>query len=145
MEPVETVAIFSLTASQVEEETHFDYEDRASIVGRCTMEAGYTSEEQAKVSALMRGVHARHTTSDIVTDVGQDTISCLRCKLKRTDIRRNGNKFRGSPFPEEYSTSNRAKLITSLSKIRTREEATKSRWRLRCLAKAEHENADKSE
>ena len=119
-------------------------EDRTSIVGRCTMEAGYTSEEQAKVLVLMGGFHAIHTASDIVTDVGQDTISCRRCKLKRTGIRKNGNKFRGSPCPEESSTSNRATWITGLSKIRTREEAIKIRWRVQCLARTEHENADQS-
>ena len=109
------------------------------------MEAGYTSEEQAKVLALMGGFRARHTASDIVTDAGQDKISCRRCKLKRTCIRKNGKKFRGSACPEEYSTPKRATLITSFSKNQTREEATKRRWRLQCLAKAEYGKADHSE
>ena len=60
--------------------------DRANIVGRCAMEAGYTSEEHTKVVVLMGAFLAVHPASAIVTDVDQDTISCRRCKLKRTGI-----------------------------------------------------------
>ena len=116
--------------------------DRANIVGRCAMEAGYTSEEHTTVVVLMGSSLAVHPASAIVTDVGQDAISCHRCKLKRTGIQRNGNNFRGSPCPEEVSTSKRAMWITGVCNIRTREEADNQRWGLQCLMKAEHKKAD---
>ena len=109
---------------------------------RCTMEAGYTTEEHAKVLVLMGGFLAIHPASAIVTDVGQDAISCRQCKLQRICIRNSGTRFRKSPCPEESSTPNRAMWITCVCKIRTREEAVNQRWRLQCLMRTEHKNAD---
>ena len=126
-------AAIALAPGPVEEDIG-DEEDRASIVGRCTREAGYTSEEQAKVLVLMGGFRDMHKGSDIVTDTDQDTISCRRCKLKRTHIIKNGKGVRGSQCPEESSNTTRARLITGLSNIRTCEEAVPARLRFRGLA-----------
>jgi hypothetical protein len=138
-------AVLAIPHQAAEEEIHPDDEDRASIVVRCTSEAGYTSEDQAKVLALMSGYRARHATSDIVTDYDRDKMSCSRCQLNRIGIKRNGKKFMRSPCPEEYSIPKRATLITGFSRIQTREEAIKRRWYLQRLAKPEHGKAIQSE
>ena len=65
-------AVLAIPHQAAEEEIHPDDEDRASIVVRCASEAGYTSEDQAKVLALMSGYRARHATRDIVTDYDRD-------------------------------------------------------------------------
>jgi len=139
--PAEPAAVLALPHEAVEEEIHLDDTDRTSIVGSCAILACYTSEEQAMVSELTRGFFAKHATGDIVVDRVEDSISCIRCKLKRSSVKKNGNKFRASPCPEESSTSKRATWITSVCNITKPDQATSLRWCLARLAETERGHA----